>query len=309
MLVAFGKCHRRARVWHADFAIVDEAYPFVAKMLLTDDSPRLRSALKYMVYGKDSVFDADRLIDLLAAFEDFSVASKSATGDLDVGPPRPGSTFKLPTQPGKAQTADITPAGSTPNRLARTQNTSGMSNARRMSHGQASTSTAYSQNGTPNGTYGSVRPGSRPYSSNGAGKSAAAAGTYASVDGYGAMPAANGQGNGYTASIDSRPQGRESSGLAQWDRQGSKGNGASAPGVSYGSNSNVRPGSGTAMQVHNGQGGMVGSERANSGQLASNSNGGPWGSWGSWAPQVLIALVKYSVFAALKSCVFAALKS
>jgi len=28
---------------------VDEAYPFVAKMLLTDDSPRLRAALKYMV--------------------------------------------------------------------------------------------------------------------------------------------------------------------------------------------------------------------------------------------------------------------
>ena len=33
----------------AEFAIVDEAYPFVAKMLLTDDSPRLRAALKYMV--------------------------------------------------------------------------------------------------------------------------------------------------------------------------------------------------------------------------------------------------------------------
>ena len=33
----------------ADFAIVDEAYPYVAKMLLTDDSPRLRASLKYMV--------------------------------------------------------------------------------------------------------------------------------------------------------------------------------------------------------------------------------------------------------------------
>ena len=36
-------------VWHAEFAIVDEAYPYVAKMLLTDDSPRLRASLKYMV--------------------------------------------------------------------------------------------------------------------------------------------------------------------------------------------------------------------------------------------------------------------
>lgn len=33
----------------AEFAIVDEAYPYVAKMLLTDDSPRLRASLKYMV--------------------------------------------------------------------------------------------------------------------------------------------------------------------------------------------------------------------------------------------------------------------
>lgn len=272
---------------------MDEAYPFVAKMLLTDDSPRLRSALKYMVYGKDSVFDADRLIDLLAAFEDFSVASKSATGDLDVGPPRPGSTFKLPAQPGKAQTADITTAGSMPNRHARNQNTAGIANARSMSHGQASTSTAYSQNGTANGTSGSARPGLRPYGSNGAGKSAAAAGTYASVDGYGSVPTANGQGSIYPASIDSRLQGRESTGLAQWDRQASRGNGAGAPGVSYGSSG--RPGSGTAMQGHNGQGNMLGSERANSeransGQLASSSSGGPWGSWGSWAPQVCIPL-------------------
>ena len=33
------------------------------------------------VYGKDGVFDADRLIDLLSAFEDYSVASKSAQGE------------------------------------------------------------------------------------------------------------------------------------------------------------------------------------------------------------------------------------
>ena len=32
-----------------DFAIVDEAYPYVAKRLLTDDSPRLQAALRYMV--------------------------------------------------------------------------------------------------------------------------------------------------------------------------------------------------------------------------------------------------------------------
>ena len=37
-----------------------------------------------MVYGRSDVFDADRLIDLLTALEDYSVASKSARGDLDL---------------------------------------------------------------------------------------------------------------------------------------------------------------------------------------------------------------------------------
>lgn len=36
------------------------------------------------VYGRDTVFDADRLIDLLDAFETFTVASRSARGDMDL---------------------------------------------------------------------------------------------------------------------------------------------------------------------------------------------------------------------------------
>lgn len=38
-----------ALVGDPDFAIVDEAYPYVAKRLLTDRSPRLQAALRYMV--------------------------------------------------------------------------------------------------------------------------------------------------------------------------------------------------------------------------------------------------------------------
>jgi hypothetical protein len=30
-----------------------QAFPYIAKRLMTDDSPRLREALRYMVYGKD----------------------------------------------------------------------------------------------------------------------------------------------------------------------------------------------------------------------------------------------------------------
>ncbi len=38
-----------ALVGDPQFAIVDEAYPFIAKLLLTDQSPRLQAALRYMV--------------------------------------------------------------------------------------------------------------------------------------------------------------------------------------------------------------------------------------------------------------------
>jgi hypothetical protein len=40
-----------------------------------------------MVYGKERVFDADRLIDLLNAFESFTVAAGSARGDMDTAGP------------------------------------------------------------------------------------------------------------------------------------------------------------------------------------------------------------------------------
>lgn len=39
-----------------------------------------------MVYGKEKVFDADRLIDLLNAFESFTVAASSARGTMDDAP-------------------------------------------------------------------------------------------------------------------------------------------------------------------------------------------------------------------------------
>ena len=60
-----------ALVGNPEFAIVDEAYPFISKRLLTSPNPRLQAAFKYMVYGKSSTLDIDRMIDLLQAFEKF----------------------------------------------------------------------------------------------------------------------------------------------------------------------------------------------------------------------------------------------
>jgi aarF domain-containing kinase len=69
-----------ALVGNPNFAIIDEAYPYIARRLMTDDSPRLRAALRYMVYGKEGTFDADKLIDLLDALEKFSAVRDEGDG-------------------------------------------------------------------------------------------------------------------------------------------------------------------------------------------------------------------------------------
>lgn len=52
-----------------------------AQRLLTDPSPRLREALRYTIYGRNSNFDAERFIDVMEAFETFTVAAKSGGGE------------------------------------------------------------------------------------------------------------------------------------------------------------------------------------------------------------------------------------
>ncbi|CAH1436322.1 unnamed protein product [Lactuca virosa] len=78
---AIGVLEGIALVGDPEFAIVDEAYPYIAQRLLTDESPRLRSALRYTVYGKAGVFDAERFIDVMQAFESFITAAKSGGGE------------------------------------------------------------------------------------------------------------------------------------------------------------------------------------------------------------------------------------
>lgn len=48
---------------------------------MTDESPRLRNALRYTIYGKSGVFDAERFIDVMQAFENFITAAKSGGGE------------------------------------------------------------------------------------------------------------------------------------------------------------------------------------------------------------------------------------
>jgi len=69
-----------ALVGNPNFAIVDEAFPYIARRLMTDPSPRLRAALRYMVYGKEGTFNAENLIDLLEALEKFAAVRDEADG-------------------------------------------------------------------------------------------------------------------------------------------------------------------------------------------------------------------------------------
>ena len=69
-----------ALVGNPQFAIIDEAYPYLSRKLLTDDSPRMREALRYMVYGEGKTFDVDRVIDLLQALEKFVAVRDTGDG-------------------------------------------------------------------------------------------------------------------------------------------------------------------------------------------------------------------------------------
>ena len=69
-----------ALVGNPEFAIIDEAYPFISKRLLTSPNPRLKAAFRYMVYGKSNTLDVDRMIDLLQAFEKFVAVKEYGDG-------------------------------------------------------------------------------------------------------------------------------------------------------------------------------------------------------------------------------------
>ena len=71
---------RIALVGNPEFAIVDEAYPFISKRLTTSPHPRLKAAFRYMVYGQGQSIDVDRLIEMLTALEKFIAVKEYADG-------------------------------------------------------------------------------------------------------------------------------------------------------------------------------------------------------------------------------------
>jgi aarF domain-containing kinase len=68
------------------YGIIRECFPYLAKRLLSDDSPRARSALRTLLYGTGDQLDLSRLRDVASGFESYtastsSVASSRGEGD------------------------------------------------------------------------------------------------------------------------------------------------------------------------------------------------------------------------------------
>jgi len=60
-----------------NFSIVKSCFPYVAKRLIGDDSPRAQKALRELLYGAENQIDSSRIIDLADGFSTYTATSKS----------------------------------------------------------------------------------------------------------------------------------------------------------------------------------------------------------------------------------------
>jgi predicted unusual protein kinase regulating ubiquinone biosynthesis (AarF/ABC1/UbiB family) len=60
-----------------NFSIIKSCFPYVAKRLVGDDSPRAQKALKDLLYGAGDAVDAERLSDLADGFATYTTTTKS----------------------------------------------------------------------------------------------------------------------------------------------------------------------------------------------------------------------------------------
>ncbi|KXZ44555.1 hypothetical protein GPECTOR_65g173 [Gonium pectorale] len=61
-----------------NYAIVQECLPYLSRRLLTDNNPRMRAALRQLLYGKKNRIDVERLSKLISAFGSFTTNSATA---------------------------------------------------------------------------------------------------------------------------------------------------------------------------------------------------------------------------------------
>ncbi len=54
------------------YSIVNQCFPFLARRLLTDDSPRVRAALKSFLYGSEQQLKVERVNDMIEGYRNFT---------------------------------------------------------------------------------------------------------------------------------------------------------------------------------------------------------------------------------------------
>ena len=72
ILRAFGTLEGLGLSVDENYAIVDECFPYVARRMLADDSPRMRAALRSFVYGGGDRLKVSRVRSVAAGFSDFT---------------------------------------------------------------------------------------------------------------------------------------------------------------------------------------------------------------------------------------------
>ncbi|KAG7347087.1 ABC1 family-domain containing protein [Nitzschia inconspicua] len=66
------------------YSLVKSCFPYIAKRLVRDDSPRAQQALKDMLYGAGDSVNFNRLGELANGFSKYTTTSKSLNGAIDV---------------------------------------------------------------------------------------------------------------------------------------------------------------------------------------------------------------------------------
>jgi len=72
----------------SNYSILKECYPYLAKRLLSDDSPRARGALRMLLYGKGEDLDLSKLQELSSGLESYTTTTssvESSRGESDEG--------------------------------------------------------------------------------------------------------------------------------------------------------------------------------------------------------------------------------
>ena len=72
ILRAFGTLEGLGLSVDENYAIVDECFPYVARRMLADDSPRMRAALRSFVYGGGDRLKVSRVRDIASGFSEFT---------------------------------------------------------------------------------------------------------------------------------------------------------------------------------------------------------------------------------------------